>query len=208
MDGFNLLQVWLSPRLVDTCMLQPAFSSNNHTFISLFYQVNRAASRETCSKKYDSLVNNPPKVGYTQETLYSRAVVLKSVTEAVMDMTATPSYKQQPGHMSVNLMYSNLPGALALLQEAGETQTVLDWGCAWLRDSVSDSKTRDVALSMALTHCNAAAMLLEEDPDNALLAVEAMTAALKLLRDHGPHPQLEVDISGAMKVPEDLSVTC
>ena len=117
-----------------------------------------------------------------------------------MDMTAAPSYRLQPGQMSLALMYSNLPGALALLQEAGETQTVLDWGNAWLRDSASDSKTRDVALSMALTYCDTAAMLLEEDPDNALLAVEAMNAALKLLKVHGSNQQLEGDITGAMKV--------
>ena len=97
-------------------------------------------------------------------------------------------------------MYSNLPGALALLQEAGETQTVLDWGNAWLRDSALDSKTGDVALSMALTYCDTAAMLLEEDPDNASLAVEAMNAALKLLKAHGSNQQLEADIAGAMQV--------
>lgn len=163
-------------------------------------QVNRAASRDTCFKQYDELVNNPPAVGYTQETLYSRAVVLQSATEAVMEMTATPSYKQQLTQMSVTLTYSNLPGALSLLQEAGEAQTVLDWGKAWLRDSASDSKTRDVALSMALTYCDTAAMLLEEDPDSAMLAVDAMNAALRLLQEHGPNAPLEADIAGAIKV--------
>lgn len=163
-------------------------------------QVNRAASRETCTKKYDELVRNPPAADYTEETLYSRAIVLHSATQAVLDTTATPSYKQQAEQMSVSLMYSDLPGALVLLQEAGEAQAVLDWGNAWLRDSASDSKTRDVALSIALVYCDSAAMLLEEDPDNALLATEALSGAIQLLQQHGPHAQLEADIAGAIQV--------
>lgn len=163
-------------------------------------QVNRAASRESCSKKYDEMVNSPSNAGYSQETLYSRAVVLKSATEAVMDMTATPSYQQQPGQLSVELLYSDLPGALALLQEAGELQTVLDWGGAWLRDSATDIKTKDVALALALAHCDCAAMKLEQDADDSLAAVEEMTTALTLLRQYSAGEQLQEDISEALQV--------
>ncbi len=160
-------------------------------------QVNRAASRET---KYDEMVNSPPNSGYSQETLYSRAVVLKSATEAVIELTATPSYRQQPGQLSVELLYSDLPGALALLQEAGELQTVLDWGGAWLRDSATDSKTKDVALALALAHCDSAAMKLEQNADDSLAAAEEMSAALRLLRQCAAGEQLQEDITGALQV--------
>ena len=163
-------------------------------------QVNRAASRETCSKKYDEMVNSPPNSGYSQETLYSRAVVLKSATEAVIELTATPSYRQQPGQLSVELLYSDLPGALALLQEAGELQTVLDWGGAWLRDSATDSKTKDVALALALAHCDSAAMKLEQNADDSLAAAEEMSAALRLLRQYAAGEQLQEEITGALQV--------
>lgn len=163
-------------------------------------QVNRAASRETCSKKYDEMTNSPPDCGYSQEALYSRAVVLKSATEAVMDLTATPSYRQQPGRLAVELLYSDLPGALALLQEAGEYQTVLDWGRAWLRDNASDSKTKDVALALALVHCDKAAMRMEQDPDDTMAAAEEMTVALRLLSQHAAGEQLQQEITGALQV--------
>ena len=163
-------------------------------------KVNRAASRETCSKKYDEMVNSPPSSGYSQDTLYSRAVVLKSATEAVMDLTATPSYRQQPGHLSVDLLYSDLPGALALLQEAGEMQTVLDWGAAWMRDNASDGKTKDVALALALVHCDSAAMMLEKNASNTLAAAEEMTVALRLLKQYAAGEQLQQEISGALQV--------
>ena len=146
------------------------------------------------------MVNSPPSSGYSQEALYSRAVVLKSATEAVMDLTATPSYRQQPGQLSVELLYSDLPGALALLQEAGELQTVLDWGGAWLRDSASDSKTPDVALALALAHCDTAAMKLEQDAGDSLAAAEEMTTALRLLRQYAAGEQLQHEIAGALQV--------
>ena len=146
------------------------------------------------------MVNNPPNCGYSQETLYSRAVVLKSATEAVMDLTAMPSYRQQPGQLAIELLYSDLPGALALLQEAGELQTVLDWGGAWLRDNAADSKTKDVALALALAHCDTAAMQMEENPSDTLRAIEEMTTALHLLRQHAAGLQLQQEIKGALQV--------
>ena len=151
------------------------------------------------------MVNNPPNCGYSQDTLYSRAVVLKSATEAVMDLTARPSYRQQPGQLAVELLYSDLPGALALLQEAGELQTVLDWGCAWLRDNAADSKTKDVALALALVHCDNAAAKLEQDANDTLSATEEMTVALCLLRQHSAGEQLQQEIIGALQVQEPFA---
>lgn len=146
------------------------------------------------------MIKSPPNCGYSQETLYSRAVVLKSATEAVMDLTATPSYRQQPGQLAVELLYSDLPGALALLQEAGELQTALDWGGAWLRDNAADSKTKDVALALALVHCDSAALRLEQNGSDTLAAVGEMTAALRLLRQYAAGDQLQQEITGALQV--------
>ena len=146
------------------------------------------------------MINSPPDCGYSQETLYSRAVVLKSATEAVMDLTATPSYRQQPGQLAVELLYSDLPGALALLQEAGELQTVLDWGGAWLRDNATDSKTKDVALALALAHCDNAAMRMEQNANDTMAAAEEMTVALRLLRQHAAGEQLQQEIIRALQV--------
>ena len=117
-----------------------------------------------------------------------------------MDLTATPSYRQQPGQLAVELLYSDLPGALALLQEAGESQTLLDWGGAWLRDNATDSKTKDVALALALLHCDNAAMRMEQDTDDTMAAAEEMTVALRLLRQYTAGEQLQQEITGALQV--------
>lgn len=195
--------------MATTCFRQACETHTSHTSIGnnvisalALLQVNRAASRETCSKKYDEMINSPPDCGYSQETLYSRAVVLKSATEAVMDLTATPSYRQQPGQLAVELLYSDLPGALALLQEAGEMQTVLDWGGAWLRDNAADTKTKDVALALALVHCDNAAMRMEQDANDTMAAAEEMTVALRLLRKYAAGEQLQQEITGALQVPK------
>lgn len=124
-----------------------------------------------------------------------------------MDLTAKPSYRQQPGQLAIDLLYSDLPGALALLQEAGELQTVLDWGGAWLRDNAADSKTKDVALALALVHCDTAAMRMEQNPDDTLKAVEEMTTALHLLRQHAAGLQLQQDIKGALQVQQLIPIT-
>ena len=145
-------------------------------------------------------MSSPPNAGYSQEALYSRAVVLKSATEAILDLTATPSYRQKPGHLSVEMLYSDLPGALALLQEAGELQTVFDWGNAWLRDSAAESKTKDVALALALAHCDTAAMKLEQNASDQLAAAESMKTALKLLTKYDAGEQLQAEITGALQV--------
>ncbi|KAL3131065.1 hypothetical protein ABBQ38_000380 [Trebouxia sp. C0009 RCD-2024] len=116
-----------------------------------------------------------------------------------MDLTATPSYRQQPGQLAVELLYSDLPGALALLQEAGELKTVLDWGGAWLRDNATDSKTKDVALALALAHCDNAAMQMEQNANDTMTAAEEMTVALRLLRQHAAGEQLQQEIIGALQ---------
>ncbi len=40
----------------------------------------------------------------------------------------------------VELLLEDLPGALALLQEAGDTRTVLEWGAAWLAQPSSNAQ--------------------------------------------------------------------
>jgi len=40
----------------------------------------------------------------------------------------------------VELLLEDLPGALALLQEAGDVRTVLEWGGAWLAQPSGDAQ--------------------------------------------------------------------
>ena len=57
----------------------------------------------------------------------------------------------------VELLLEDLPGALALLQEAGDTPTVLEWGAAWLAEPRGDSQVRQLKMagSIALVRVRA-----------------------------------------------------
>lgn len=45
------------------------------------------------------------------------------------------------------------------MQEAGDVQPVIKWGCAWLEDNGFDRRAKDVALTAALAHCDLAGQL-------------------------------------------------
>ena len=45
----------------------------------------------------------------------------------------------------MELLLEDLPGALALLQEAGDVETVLDWGNAWLAHPSGDAQVKRTA---------------------------------------------------------------
>ncbi|KAK9819960.1 hypothetical protein WJX72_004490 [[Myrmecia] bisecta] len=167
-------------------------------------QINRVASRDTVSKAYDAMISNPPEGGYSQEALYSRSVVLKAATDILMEPTARRAYDLQvlAGTPQAELLYADLPGALTLMHEAGDLDTVLKWGAAWLRDNAGDKRSKDVALTLAQANCDAAAARLEQDPDDVLPCAELMNSALGLLQQHSVAPEMQAEIAGAL---EELS---
>ena len=93
-------------------------------------------------------------------------------------------------------------GVLVLLQEAGDVQTVLSWGEAWLdlHAGQAHSRTKDVVLAVALAYCDLAAANLDKSTDSVLTCVDLMVAARALLQQHQTAPQLDVQISSAIQV--------
>lgn len=56
--------------------------------------------------------------------------------------------------LQVELLLEDLPGALALLQEAGDAKTVLDWGSAWLAQPSGDAQVqRALRGQLSRTEC-------------------------------------------------------
>ncbi len=102
--------------------------------------------------------------------------------------------------------YFWLAGAMILMQEAGDAQTVLDWGQAWLADSPRDSRARDVTVAMALAHCDLAAARLQADPTASLECYDSMQGALKLLKQRNAGQQLQADIQTAMQVASHITL--
>lgn len=157
-----------------------------------------------------------------QDTLYARALVLKNATDTLTDGVSRRQYDRQP---ELELAYSDLPGdlhkqpwsalrrneiklltppwvagAMVLLLEAGEPQTVLEWGRAWLSDAPRNARTRDVVLAMALSMCDLAALKMQGSNPATLEAYDLMRDAVKLLKDYHVGVDLQNEIQSAMKV--------
>lgn len=99
-------------------------------------RVNRASSREAVKRAYEKAVAAPPDVGYSEDTLFSRAVLLKSAAECLGDLDARRAYDAAAaagGEHALGVSRDNLPGALVLLQEAGDSALVLQLGCRCAR---------------------------------------------------------------------------
>lgn len=80
--------------------------------------VNRASSREAVKRAYERVVAAPPDVGYSQDALFSRAVLLKSAAETLADLESRRAYDAAAGASgahTVAVSRDNLPGACAVL---------------------------------------------------------------------------------------------
>jgi hypothetical protein len=178
-------------------------------FYSLLH-VNRASSREAVKRAYERAVAAPPDVGYSQDVLFSRAVLLKSAAECLGDLDTRRAYDAAAapggGAPTVEVSPDNLPGALVLLQEAGESALVLELGCRWLEaDEAPGSRGRpgpsaDVAAAVALALCDLAAAALEGESGQVAGACERLEEALALLRRHRLAPQLQQQIGDTLEV--------
>lgn len=71
--------------------------------------VNRAASKESCLKASEQLLAAVPDVGYSAELLLSRALVLETASNVLMDYTARRAYDRAP---QIEVSYHDLPGKL------------------------------------------------------------------------------------------------
>ncbi|MEW5319715.1 MAG: hypothetical protein WDW38_010853 [Sanguina aurantia] len=96
------------------------------------------------------------------DTLFSRAVLLKSAVECLSSEDQRRSYDLKLKHGSSDLRVSqpDLPGALVLLQEVGEPQDVIDLSIAWLTNNASSPDACDVATCAAMAFCDRASATL------------------------------------------------
>lgn len=75
-----------------------------------------------------------------------------------------------------------VPGALCVLQEAGETEVVLRIGEALLKERLPKSFKQDMVLVMALAFVDVSRDLMALDPPDFIIGYEFLERALKLLQ--------------------------
>jgi hypothetical protein len=164
--------------------------------------VGRTASKEIVRKALDRMLKAAPDVGYSQNTLNSRAVLLKTAADTLVDVESRQSYDQMgnKGGYAVDVAPGNLPGALVLLQECGQSDVVIELGMQWLADATDASIMRDVAAATALAHCDKAGFALEKDSSIVAPAFDHLETALQLLVEHDLTPALQDQIARTLKV--------
>lgn len=167
-------------------------------------QVNPAASRSTLSSNFNRLQGSPPSSEYSDDMLESRAMILKLAFDNLTDANARHKYDRQvsSGEAQIDIDFADVPGALSLQQEAGQTASVIRLGGELLAAGTCGlAVSADIALVVAQAYCDMAASVAERDE---IAAFDSMEAALKFLTDHSSAPRLQTEISDAL---EDLKPT-
>jgi hypothetical protein len=166
-------------------------------------KVQRGASKEAIRRSYTSLVQSPPDFGYTQDTLFSRAILLKVALECLLDTDARKSYDRDfsRDEASASVSLNDLSGALCLLQESGDaSSTIQEIGAKFLAENAADPFASDIAVTVALGHCDRAAALLSKGPGHLSACCTSLEAALKLLKTYQAAPYLQQQVNATLEV--------
>ena len=190
-------------RVTPPCALQ--LLQNDAVAVPInYYRVLRARkvnSTEVLRRNFESQVQSPPRVGYSEEALNARGRILGRVADCVLDYESRVQYDQKlrNGVPAVSIQSSDFAGALCLLQECGDVETVVKLGAGWLRRKPRARASRDVALAMSLAYCDLASETLSRASEVAQCYSE-LEAALNLLIEYNVAVGLQREVAGALKV--------
>nr|XP_016490985.1 PREDICTED: protein ACCUMULATION AND REPLICATION OF CHLOROPLASTS 6, chloroplastic-like isoform X2 [Nicotiana tabacum] len=171
-----------------------------------FYRVLRAESHflgDGIRRAYDARITKPPQYGYTQEALIGRRQILQAACETLADSTSRREYNQGLAQHEFDTIvtpvpWDKVPGALCVLQEAGETEVVLQIGESLLKERLPKSFKQDVVLAMSLAYVDLSRDAMSLSPPDFVKGCELLERALKLLQEEGasnlaPDLQAQID---------------
>ncbi|XP_022144264.1 protein ACCUMULATION AND REPLICATION OF CHLOROPLASTS 6, chloroplastic [Momordica charantia] len=141
-------------------------------------------------RAYEARVSKPPQYGFSQDTLISRRQILQAACETLADHTSRREYNQslsedEDGTILTQVPFDKVPGALCVLQEAGETALVLEIGESLLRERLQKSFKQDIVLAMALAYVDVSRDAMALSPPDFIQGCEVLERALKLLQEEG-----------------------
>lgn len=152
---------------------------------------------------YEARVSKTPQYGYSQEALITRRQILQAACDTLAKPSSRREYNQGLAKdkfdtILTQVPWDNVPGALCLLQEAGETEVVLQIGESLLRERLPKSFKQDVVLAMALAYVELARDSMALSPPDFIKGCEVLERALKLLQEEGasslaPDLQAQID---------------
>ncbi|KAI7743897.1 hypothetical protein M8C21_029899 [Ambrosia artemisiifolia] len=152
---------------------------------------------------YEARVFKPPQYGYSDDALVSRRFILQAACETLADLSTRRQYNigladDEFGTLVTDVPWDNVPGALCVLQEAGEDELVLQIGENLLKDRLPKSFKQDVVLAMALAYIEISRDTMAMSPPDYIKGCEFLETALKLLQEEGasslaPDLQAQID---------------
>lgn len=162
--------------------------------------VARTTSRDAVKRSYEKLVNTVPPM-FSQDTLFSRAVLLKTAEECLGNPELRYSYDQKLSSGFDELRISNvdLPGALVLLQETGQSDLVVQLASDWLERHPAAPDAGDVCTCLALSHLDRAGKALSKHSNRVSEAFESMDSALQLMSKNNVSPHLQEKLVVSMQ---------
>ncbi|KAF3631012.1 Protein ACCUMULATION AND REPLICATION OF CHLOROPLASTS 6, chloroplastic [Capsicum annuum] len=177
-----------------TTLPPPIAPPERHISIPIdFYRVLGAEAHflsDGIRRCYDARITKPPQYGYSQEALIGRRQILQAACETLADSTSRREYNQGLAQHEFDTLltpvpFDKVPGALCVLQEAGETELVLQIGESLLKERLPKSFKQDVVLAMALAYVDHSRDVMALSPPDFVKGCELLERALKLLQEEG-----------------------
>ncbi|XP_010494186.1 PREDICTED: protein ACCUMULATION AND REPLICATION OF CHLOROPLASTS 6, chloroplastic [Camelina sativa] len=158
-----------------------------------FYQVLGAQTHfltDGIRRAFEARVSKPPQFGFSDDALISRRQILQAACETLSNPRSRREYNEglvddEEATVITEVPWEKVPGALCVLQEAGETEVVLRVGEALLKERLPKSFKQDVVLVMALAFLDISREAMALDPPDFITGYEFVEEALKLLQEEG-----------------------
>ncbi|GFY95838.1 chaperone DnaJ-domain superfamily protein [Actinidia rufa] len=207
------------PSLSTTTTLSPPLPAPPERHVSIpidFYRVLGVEMHflgDGIRRAYEARVSKPPQYGYSQDVLISRREILQAACETLANPRSRREYNQGLAEdefdtILTQVPWDKVPGALCVLQEAGETEVVLQIGESLLRERLPKSFKQDVVLTMALAYVDMSRDAMGLSPPDFIKGCEVLERALKLLQEEGASslaPDLQAQIDETL---EEITPRC
>lgn len=138
-------------------------------------------------RAFEARVSKPPQYGFSTEALIARRQILQAACDTLSNPTSRSDYNigladDPDSTLITHVPWDKVPGALCVLQEAGETEMVLRAGASLLLERLSKSFKQDVVLAMALAYVDLSRDAMALRPPDFIRCCEVLERALKLLQ--------------------------
>ncbi|CAH8300264.1 unnamed protein product [Eruca vesicaria subsp. sativa] len=172
----------------------PSIEQQRHVPIPIdFYQVLGAETHfltDGIRRAFEARVSKPPQFGFSDDALISRRQILQAACETLSNPRSRREYNESlvddvDATLITDVPWDKVPGALCVLQEAGETEVVLRVGEALLKERLPKSFKQDVVLVMALAFVDISRDAMALNPPDFITGYEFVEEALKLLQEEG-----------------------